>query len=98
MKTFKCGATLLAFLACFTAVSSAAQDFPSKPLLLIVPYGVGGGTDSSARVMAGEMGKHLGQSVIVENRTGAAGAIGAGSVAKENPMDTRCVIAASVHR
>lgn len=72
-------------LACavsLLAVASAnAQDFPSRPVTLIVPFGAGGPTDAAARVLAQSMGENLGQPVIVENRPGAASMIGAEYVA-----------------
>lgn len=59
-----------------------AQGFPNKPVRIVVPYAAGGATDVMARAVGGEMALHLGQTVIIENRTGAAGAIGASVVAK----------------
>ena len=68
--------------ASFSALS-VAQDFPTKqPIRIVVPYPPGGGTDVMARITAEFLQARLGQSVIVDNRTGAAGAIGASHVAK----------------
>jgi tripartite-type tricarboxylate transporter receptor subunit TctC len=69
------------------AAPAFAQDgaFPSRPLRLIVPFPPGGGTDVLARVMAQKMGEWLGQAVVVENRAGAAGAIGTQAVARARP-------------
>ena len=53
------------------AVSVAEQDFPSKPIRIIAPFGPGTATDTVARVIANEMGKLTGQSVVVENKPGA---------------------------
>ncbi len=64
--------------------ASAQQAFPTKPIRLIVGFAPGGGTDIVARAIAPKMGEILGQSVIVENRSGAAGTIGADLVAKSN--------------
>lgn len=61
--------------------AAAAENFPSKPLRLIVPYSPGGTTDILGRLMAREMSERLGQSVIVENVPGAASSIGTGRVA-----------------
>jgi tripartite-type tricarboxylate transporter receptor subunit TctC len=61
------------------------QAFPNKPVRLIVPYAAGGSMDGSARVLAGEISKTLGQQVLVDNRPGAAGTLGADLVAKSPP-------------
>ena len=59
------------------ALPVAAQDFPSKPIRIIAQFGPGTATDTVARVIANEMGKLTGQSVVVENKPGAEGRIGA---------------------
>ncbi len=63
-----------------------ASDFPNKPIRMIAPFAAGSGADSSARVLAEQMQKILGQSVLVENRPGASGAI-AGVAVKQAPAD-----------
>ena len=73
----------LCFVACVPA--ALAQPFPSRPLTLIVTFPPGGGADIMARLMAPAMGEVLGQTVVVENRPGASGQIGAGAVAKAPP-------------
>jgi tripartite-type tricarboxylate transporter receptor subunit TctC len=65
--------------------ASAQQNFPSKPIRLIVGFAPGGGTDIVARAIAPKMSEILGQSIIIENKSGAAGTIGADLVAKSNP-------------
>jgi tripartite-type tricarboxylate transporter receptor subunit TctC len=82
----RAGLALVALLA-FSAVSvdALAQAWPSRPVKLIAPYAAGGPTDVMARLFAVEMSKTLGQSVVVENRPGAAGALGADVVAKSAP-------------
>jgi tripartite-type tricarboxylate transporter receptor subunit TctC len=65
--------------------SFAATDYPDKPVRLVVPYPPGGATDVIGRVMAQKLGEALEQSVVVDNRAGAAGSIGAGLVAKAPP-------------
>lgn len=62
-----------------------AQDFPNRPLRLIVPFGPGGVADTVARVYADSLGGRLGQTVLVENRPGASGNIGTEAVAKSAP-------------
>lgn len=64
------------------APAAGAQDYPSKPVRLIVPYPPGGATDVIGRVMAQKLTLALGQQVIVDNRAGAGGNLGAGVVAK----------------
>jgi tripartite-type tricarboxylate transporter receptor subunit TctC len=62
-------------------VAAAADTYPSRPITIVVPFPAGGPTDSLGRVLADGMTRALGQSVIVENLTGAAGTIGAAHVA-----------------
>lgn len=76
------------------AVCGAAQaqdNWPSKPITLIVPFPPGGPTDMVARVLAQQVGQQLGQSVIVDNRPGANGNIGNALVAKA-PADGYTVL------
>lgn len=71
---------------CGTATSAFAQTaYPTKPITLVVTYPPGGGADAMARLIAPKMGEALGQTVVVENRAGASGQIGAAAVAKANP-------------
>jgi len=63
----------------------SAQDFPSKPIRVIAPFGPGTATDTVARVIANEIGKLSGQSVVVENKPGAEGQIGAQAAATATP-------------
>jgi len=80
-------AALALLLANLLLASGAAlaQAYPSRPVKMIVPFAAGGPTDIYARLMSSEMTAILGQSVIVENRPGAGGAIGAEVVAKSAP-------------
>jgi tripartite-type tricarboxylate transporter receptor subunit TctC len=72
----------LAAAAASLAAPAAAQSFPSKPLRLIVPFPAGGPTDIVARPLAQMLSEALGQQVVVDNRGGAGGSIGADAVAK----------------
>lgn len=77
---------LAIFIACTTLSSLAiAQNYPTKPITLVIPFAAGGPTDQVARLIAVPMGQSLGQSVIVENTVGAGGTIGANRVAKAAP-------------
>jgi tripartite-type tricarboxylate transporter receptor subunit TctC len=68
-----------------TTAGAAAQDWPSRPITLIVPFSAGGGVDVSARIQAQRMSELLGQSIIVENVGAAAGMAGGQRVAKAAP-------------
>ncbi len=83
MKTLLVALALAASLGDFPAAS--AQTYPSRPVTVIVPFAAGGPTDALARIMAERMRKTLGQPVVVENTTGAAGSIGVGRVARAAP-------------
>src|SRR5437762_12432713 len=61
---------------------AAAQAFPTKPIHIVVPYPAGGGTDIVARMLAGPLREMLGKPVIVDNKPGAGGALGAAEVAR----------------
>ncbi len=77
---------LLCALFMMTAAAAApAQDYPDKPIRIVVPLAAGGGTDTLARVVAATLRDRLGQPVIVENRGGAAGNIGAEVVFNSPP-------------
>ncbi len=75
----------LVLAASLGAGSVAAQTFPSKQVTIVVPFTAGGPTDTLARILAERMTRTLGQSVIVENTTGAAGTIGVTRVARAAP-------------
>jgi tripartite-type tricarboxylate transporter receptor subunit TctC len=76
---------LIAFGWLFAVAPAQAQSFPSRPITLIVPFSAGGPTDTIGRIFAERIGAALGQTVIVENVTGAAGSIGVGRVARAAP-------------
>src|SRR4051794_20443734 len=76
----------LVFLAAALCASTvAAQDFPSKPLRLICAFPPGGPVDVTSRALARELTEQLGQPVVVENRPGAGGNIGAEAAARSAP-------------
>jgi tripartite-type tricarboxylate transporter receptor subunit TctC len=73
-------ATLLG--AAMFALPAFAQEFPAKPISIIVPYPAGGPTDAIARIVAQDLSGSIGQNVVVDNRPGASGAVGTRSVAR----------------
>jgi tripartite-type tricarboxylate transporter receptor subunit TctC len=80
-------AAFVAVLACLSAVPAAAQGaaYPAKPIRLIVPFPPGAGTDTVARFVAQKLGEALKTSIVVDNRTGAGGAIGTVEAARAEP-------------
>ena len=76
---------LLGILFLFVSFSAGAQNFPSKPMKLVVPYPPGGVTDILGRALGQYIGDQLGQSVVIDNRPGAGGAIGTEAIAKAAP-------------
>ncbi len=67
------------------APAAAAQDFPSRPIQLVVGYGAGGGTDMCFRALALTASKELGQSIVIENRPGAGSSLSIGYIARQKP-------------
>ena len=64
-----------AFMACALVAPAAAQDFPNRPIRIIVPFGPGGGGDIVGRIFGQSLQEKLGQPVIIENKAGAGGAV-----------------------
>ena len=79
--------TLKGLAACLTmlAASTAAAAYPERPIKMIVPFPPGGVTDTVARPIADALSKELGQTVVVENKAGAGGAVGTGEAARAQP-------------
>ncbi|WP_237380706.1 tripartite tricarboxylate transporter substrate binding protein [Cupriavidus sp. SW-Y-13] len=79
------------------SAGASAQEFPQHPLRLVLPYPAGGPTDLLARVVAVKMSESLGQSVVVDNKPGASGMIGAEAVARATPDGYTILANASLH-
>lgn len=76
---------LLSICLCLAVANTMAQEYPARPIRIVVPFGPGGATDTPARLIAPKLGEALGQSVIIENRPGAGGIIGIDGVVKSAP-------------
>jgi tripartite-type tricarboxylate transporter receptor subunit TctC len=87
--------SLGACLAAALSVAARADDFPSRPIMLVVPYPPGGGNDVIARIVAGKMSVALGQPIVVENRGGAGGTIATRQVARAAPDGYTLLVATS---
>ncbi len=85
-------AALAAAALCLPALAQAQEAFPSRPITLVVPFGPGSGTDIATRILAKNMTETLKVPVVVENKVGANGAIGAQAVAKAKPDGYTLVI------
>jgi tripartite-type tricarboxylate transporter receptor subunit TctC len=86
MRTFQPRlARVLAAVLAFAPLVAAAQGFPSKPVRFIVPFPPGGATDISARIVGQKLSEMWGQTVVIENRGGAGGNVGAAEAAKAAP-------------
>jgi tripartite-type tricarboxylate transporter receptor subunit TctC len=85
-------ATVLVFVP---AASAVAQDWPSKPVRILIGFGAGGGTDVATRIVADALSEQLGQQFVVENRPGAGGTI-AGGIAAKAPKDGYTALAISM--
>ncbi len=85
MYTSRLALTFAIALGAMASMPVGAQTYPSRAVTLVVPFPPGGGTDTGARIIADQLSKRWGQAVVVENKGGAAGQIGADFVAKAKP-------------
>ena len=76
---------LSAALALCISAAAVAQDYPNRAIRMVVPFPPAGGTDNIARLLVSKVSSELGQSLVIENRAGAGGTLGAGIVAKAEP-------------
>ncbi|SOY73186.1 tripartite tricarboxylate transporter substrate binding protein [Cupriavidus taiwanensis] len=90
-------ALLLAAASALLPAAAGAQEFPQHPVRMVLPYPAGGPTDLLARVVALKMGESLGQGVVVDNKPGASGMIGAETVARAAPDGYTILANASLH-
>jgi tripartite-type tricarboxylate transporter receptor subunit TctC len=89
---------LLAALAlAASAVPAAAEDYPSRPIRIVVPFGPGGFTDVVARIIQKELGASFGQPVVIENKPGAGSTIGTADIAKAKPDGYSLVMISTTH-
>src|SRR5262245_41577347 len=84
-------------LGWFSTVAKAQDDFPSKPVHIYVPFPAGGAVDIVGRTLGDELSRRFGQSVIIENRPGAGGAIATQALAKAPPDGYTLIIIATGH-
>src|SRR5262249_41830497 len=77
--------TVLALSLAMASSAAFAQTYPNRPITLLVPFAAGGATDTVARVTAQSMSKILGQTIVVENATGAGGTIAAARASRADP-------------
>jgi len=75
----------VALLPSLNAISAPENDYPNRPIKIVIPFPAGGSTDAMARNLGPALGKVLGQSIVIENKSGASGTVGADFVAKAVP-------------
>ena len=84
------------FLPSFNAISAPENDYPNRPIKIVIPFPAGGSTDAMARNLGPALGKILGQSIVIENKSGASGTVGADFVAKATP-DGYTILMGTLH-
>ena len=97
MTILKRRSVVLGAASASLAAPALAQGFPSKPIRLVVPYSAGGGADTTARLIAPKLQEALGETVVIDNKPGAGGAIGDDFVAKASPDGHTLLIGAFAH-
>src|SRR6201988_971835 len=89
--------TAFVLLACLAGSPAQAQSWPEKQIIFIVPFAAGGGTDAFARPLAAQLDTQLGKRVLIENRAGAGGTVGASAAAKAAPDGYTFFVGAAHH-
>jgi tripartite-type tricarboxylate transporter receptor subunit TctC len=97
MRLTRRAAIAASLLGTTAPVALRAQDFPNRPIRIVVPYAPGGGADTVARLLAPKLQEALGQTVVVDNKPGAGGVIGDDAVAKAPPDGHTLLIGAFAH-
>ena len=94
-QSFLFAAALAGLAAGLSLSAGAADEFPQRPITLVVPWPAGGNTDAVSRALALQLGNQLGKAVVVENRAGANGQIGAAAVARAAPDGYTLLVASA---
>jgi tripartite-type tricarboxylate transporter receptor subunit TctC len=94
-QSFLLAAALAGLAAGLSLPAGAADEFPQRPITLVVPWPAGGNTDAVSRALALQLGNQLGKAVVVENRAGANGQIGAAAVARAVPDGYTLLVASA---
>jgi tripartite-type tricarboxylate transporter receptor subunit TctC len=97
MHRFSSRARALGALLALSAPLAQTQEYPAKPVTMVVPFAPGGTADIVARALVGRLGERLGQQVVVDNRGGAGGTIGSDIVAKSRPDGYTLMLHTSTH-
>ena len=96
-RIFIASAALLAVAGSWAQSPAGAGDYPNKIIKLIVPFTAGSATDIMARIIGERLSASMGQSIVVENRPGAGGTLGAGQVAKSEPDGYTLLVVSTGH-